>query len=55
LKESKDPSFFPGRAADIYLSDQKIGVMGTIHPNVLKNFNISFPCSALEITIEPFN
>jgi phenylalanyl-tRNA synthetase beta chain len=34
--------------------DLNIGVIGILHPSVLEKFDISFPCSALEITLEPF-
>jgi len=54
IKPSEDPAFFPGRRADIFFNDSKIGVMGIVHPDVLNNFHIPFPCSALEICVEPF-
>lgn len=34
--------------------DKAIGVLGILHPSVLENFEIGFPCSALEINLEPF-
>ncbi|EJD01421.1 phenylalanyl-tRNA synthetase subunit beta [Fomitiporia mediterranea MF3/22] len=34
--------------------DKPIGVLGILHPTVLENFEIGFPCSALEINLEPF-
>lgn len=55
-----DPAFFPGRAAHIFYRnpnntmDQQIGVLGIIHPSVLGKFDISFPCSALELSLENF-
>ncbi|GAC98169.1 phenylalanyl-tRNA synthetase subunit beta [Pseudozyma hubeiensis SY62] len=33
--------------------DQVIGHIGVLHPTVLKNFSIDFPCSALEFNLEP--
>ncbi|KAL4241406.1 phenylalanyl-tRNA synthetase beta subunit family protein [Abortiporus biennis] len=35
-------------------SDIEIGVLGILHPSVLEKFEIGFPCSALEFTLEPF-
>lgn len=35
-------------------SDQPIGILGILHPTVLEKFEIGFPCSALELTLEPF-
>lgn len=34
--------------------DLKIGCVGILHPTVLEKFEIPYPCSALEFTLEPF-
>ena len=34
--------------------DLNIGIIGILHPSVLEKFEISYPCSALEFTLEPF-
>ncbi|EMD40689.1 hypothetical protein CERSUDRAFT_111264 [Gelatoporia subvermispora B] len=34
--------------------DLEIGVLGILHPSVLENFEIPYPCSALEFSLEPF-
>jgi len=34
--------------------DIEIGTLGILHPTVLEKFEIGFPCSALEFTLEPF-
>ena len=34
--------------------DLEIGVLGILHPSVLENFEIPYPCSALEFNLEPF-
>ncbi len=52
--ECVDETFFEGSRADIYLDGQKIGVFGVVHPQVLSNYEIPFPCVALEMTLEPF-
>jgi phenylalanyl-tRNA synthetase beta chain len=54
IQPSEDPSFFPGRRADIYVQDRKIGVFGIIHPNVLQAYSIPYPVSALHMDIEMF-
>ncbi|KAI0284374.1 phenylalanyl-tRNA synthetase [Russula aff. rugulosa BPL654] len=68
LKERSDPTFFPGRAATIYYrhtepttakskpgtEDVEIGRLGILHPSVLEKFEIGYPCSALEFSLEPF-
>jgi phenylalanyl-tRNA synthetase beta chain len=35
-------------------SDIELGSVGILHPSVLEKFEIAYPCSALEITLEPF-
>ncbi|KAH9936935.1 phenylalanyl-tRNA synthetase [Amylocystis lapponica] len=34
--------------------DEEIGILGILHPTVLEKFEIPYPCSALEFTLEPF-
>jgi len=62
---NEDPTFFPGRAATIYYrtgptaktklgTDLEIGRLGILHPSVLEKFEIGYPCSALEFSLEPF-
>jgi phenylalanyl-tRNA synthetase beta chain len=34
--------------------DAAIGSLGVLHPSVLEKFEIGYPCSALEFTLEPF-
>lgn len=54
------PYFFPSRAADIHVrltekSDSFIaGKIGVLHPLVLKNFDIPFAASALEVLLDVF-
>lgn len=45
IKEISDPTFFPGRAAGVYLGkpgeeSQRIGEIGVLHPGVLERFEI---------------
>jgi phenylalanyl-tRNA synthetase beta chain len=51
---SEDNTYFPGKRGDVHLNDKKIGVFGILHPEVLKHFGLTFPCSALQIEIEHF-
>ncbi|MDR0446837.1 MAG: phenylalanine--tRNA ligase subunit beta [Oscillospiraceae bacterium] len=34
------PSYHPGRCADIYIGDEKIGVLGQVHPAVADNYDL---------------
>ena len=35
-------------------TDVEIGRLGILHPSVLEKFEIGYPCSALEFSLEPF-
>jgi len=54
VQNSDNPSLFPGRAADVFINDKKIGYFGIVHPKVLAAFEIGMPCSVLELDIEAF-
>lgn len=54
LRGTEDPTFFPKRCADIVCRGRVIGRTGVLHPDVLSKFELHLPCSAAEITIEPF-
>ncbi|CAH8289404.1 unnamed protein product [Heterobilharzia americana] len=56
LKATSDPTYFDGRCADVILEpgDRIIGRVGILHPEVLKNFELSLPCSALDLDLEAF-
>uniref|UniRef100_A0A803T908 Phenylalanine--tRNA ligase beta subunit n=1 Tax=Anolis carolinensis TaxID=28377 RepID=A0A803T908_ANOCA len=54
IKASEDPAFFPGRCAEIFAKGRSIGNLGVLHPDVITKFELTMPCSVLEITIEPF-
>lgn len=49
-----DPTYFPKRCAHIFYNGNVIGKMGILHPQIVKEFDLNMPCSALEINIEPF-
>lgn len=63
IEEAADATFFPGRSAHIFLryinpeGERKaiqIGSFGVLHPNVLENYELINPTTALEINLEPF-
>lgn len=54
LRPFDDPAFFPQRCAEILFKGVPIGRMGVLHPSVLTQFDVTNPCAALEINIEPF-
>ena len=54
VKPSENPSYINGRYGDIYLKGIKIGEIGEIHPEVLLNFKLEFPVSAMELNLQTF-
>jgi phenylalanyl-tRNA synthetase beta chain len=57
VRPSNDPTFFPGMAADVVLrwangTEKSVGVMGVVHPEVLSNYEVSYPCSVVELDLE---
>jgi len=51
---SEEPEYFKGRQANIMYNGSKIGSFGIVNPEVMQRFLISDPCSAVEMSIEPF-
>ncbi|KAF7258000.1 hypothetical protein EG68_08208 [Paragonimus skrjabini miyazakii] len=56
LEATADPTYFSGRCADVVLGSTRrvVGRLGVIHPDVLRNFELTMPCSALELDLEVF-
>ncbi len=55
VKESKHDSFIEGRMGEIMVNDHKIGIIGEIHPQVLDNWDLKMPVTALEIDLSMIN
>jgi len=47
--QSDDPSFHPGRCADLLIGGKKIGILGQVHPAVADNYGIDAEVYAAEI------
>ncbi|XP_053201529.1 phenylalanine--tRNA ligase beta subunit-like [Panonychus citri] len=54
IESTNDERFLPGRCASIIYNSKSIGIMGVLHPKVITNFELTQPCSALEINVEIF-
>lgn len=52
VKPAENMTYINGRYGDIYVNGKKVGEIGEIHPEVLINFKLEFPVSALEINLE---
>lgn len=53
VEDPEDSRFLTRRGVAILLKGKKIGSMGVIHPEVLGNFELKYPVSALEIDFDP--
>ncbi len=49
--DSSNPSYHPGRCADIYYGDEKVGVLGQIHPLAAANYGIDDELYCAEISL----
>ena len=51
VPSATNPSYHPGRVADVYAGDQRIGVLGQVHPLVAQNYGVDaqFYCAELEL------
>ena len=47
-----NPTYHPGRTAEIYISGKKVGVIGELHPEVVENYGMKSRIYAGEIDIE---
>ncbi|XP_061639197.1 phenylalanine--tRNA ligase beta subunit isoform X3 [Phyllopteryx taeniolatus] len=54
IQAADDSTFFPGRCAEIFFHGKSVGHLGVLHPHVINSFELTMPCSALEMDIEPF-
>jgi len=52
IQETTHPSFIQGRVGKISYKNKEIGIIGEIHPQVLKNWHLKMPVSSLEICID---
>lgn len=52
IKAHQDGAYLKGRCAAIVHGGEIIGTMGTLHPEVLTNFELNHPTSAMEINME---
>ena len=50
-KRSENGFYHPGKSADILLGKKSLGTFGEVHPRVLVNYNMDFPCFVLEMDL----
>ena len=51
IQETEHQSFIPGRVGRIAVKDTKLAYIGEIHPQVLENWGLTTPVTALEINL----
>ena len=51
VQGTEHPSFISGRAGKIVIKNREVGIIGEISPEVLSNFEISYPVSSFEINL----
>ena len=49
---TEHPSFIPGRAAEVVLNGESVGVIGEIHPEVLVEHDLELPVAAFEFRLD---
>lgn len=52
LRQTRHSSFIDGRVAEILVNENRIGIVGEIHPKVLNNWELEMPVVAFEINLE---
>lgn len=48
----EDPLMISGRVGKVILNKKEIGVIGEVHPSILKKFHLKLPVSIIEINLE---
>lgn len=52
VTQSSNPSYHPGRCADVYVGDIHIGVLGQIHPLVARNYGVDADLYCAELNFD---
>lgn len=47
-----EPTFHPGRNAEVLLGNQRIGILGEVHPEVLENYELPYKAYLFELDLE---
>lgn len=52
LEETTAQNFIDGRVGTVFVDGKEVGIIGEIHPSVLKSWHLKMPVSALEIDFD---
>jgi len=51
LKTTSSPSFLEGRVGTILVSENDVGTIGEVHPQVIENWKLEHPVTAMELDL----
>ncbi len=51
VKETEHDSFIPGRVGEVFVEGKSVGLVGELHPLVLKNLGVEMPICVFEICL----
>lgn len=51
-RESDNPSYHPGKTAALYIKNEKVGVLGEVHPDVSENYGIDVNSYIAELNMD---
>lgn len=52
FKQTEEPTFHPGRNAELLLENKRIGILGEAHPEVLENYELPYKAYLFELDLE---
>jgi phenylalanyl-tRNA synthetase beta chain len=52
---TEHPTFIPGRAADVVVDGDVVGVIGEVHPEVVVGHDVEVPVAAFELRLDALN
>ena len=52
FKKTEDPTFHPGRNAEVLLDNKRIGILGEAHPKVLESYELPYKAYLFELDLE---
>lgn len=52
LRQATLPGWHPGRCAELFVNDERVGVAGEIHPELVARFHLSDRVAAVEINLD---
>lgn len=51
-RQSEDPTFHPGKTANLFISKECVGILGEVHPDITEKYGIDTECYIAEINLD---